>query len=219
MRQLDFYEFTGIFVPGVVTSVGLCLLVPSLQATVIGKDMSLGSFGLFAILSYAVGHLIQAVGHLVESLWWRAWGGMPSDWVRSRKHPLLSPEQQAALQSHLAAKLSIGEVPDLSGMDAEGWYSICRQVYAALSAASRCARIDTFNGNYGLNRGLVAALAVLIIGSVGLRPPMWWLIVAALALGLGLALWRMHRFGRHYARELLVQFLQLPTTTGKATTA
>jgi len=124
MRHLDFYEFTGIFVPGVVTSVGLCLLVPSLQVTMIGKDMSLGSFGLFAILSYAVGHLIQAVGHVVEIVWWKAWGGMPTDWVRSRKHPLLSTEQQATLQSHVATKLSIGEVPDLSSMTADGWYSI-----------------------------------------------------------------------------------------------
>ncbi|MBL8809844.1 MAG: hypothetical protein JNM43_06665, partial [Planctomycetaceae bacterium] len=91
----------------------------------------------------------------------------------------------------------------------KAWYGITRQIYAAVSAAGRAGRVDTFNGNYGLNRGLAASLLTIAI-LVLFTGRSNWPYSVGLLLGAIAALYRMHRFARHYARELFVQFLQLP---------
>jgi hypothetical protein len=207
-KQFDFYEFAGIVMPGAILLVGLTQVSPKIAAIIPSKDMSLGSLGLFLILAYATGHLLQAAGNLVESVWW-FFPGMPSDWVRTGTGHLLSPGQRSALQEQLPAKLNLSSTFSFDRVDAKAWFGITRQVYAAVAAAGRSTRVDTFNGNYGLNRGLGASLLVvaiiLLIDDRANWPYAVGLAAAALA-----ALYRMHRFGRHYARELFVQFLQLP---------
>ena len=76
-KQFDFYEFAGIVMPGAILLVGLTQVSPKIAAIIPSKDMSLGSLGLFLILAYATGHLLQAAGNLVESVWW-FFPGMPS---------------------------------------------------------------------------------------------------------------------------------------------
>jgi predicted RND superfamily exporter protein len=65
--------------------------------------------------------------------------------------------------------------------------------------------VDTFNGNYGLMRGLAAAFvmifALAIVTSQGI------IALCVLAVLFLLGVYRMHRFGRHYATELFTQFL------------
>lgn len=207
-KQFDFYEFAGIVMPGAILLVGLSQVLQPLASLIPAKDMSLGSLGLLLILSYAAGHLIQTAGNVIEGLWW--WfPGMPSDWVRSDRWQLLSPPQRMLLEEHVPAKLGYPYPFTLKSVDAKAWFGITRQIYAAVSAAGRAGRVDTFNGNYGLNRGLAASLiAVAVVALVAGRsnwPYSVGLLVASFA-----ALYRMHRFARHYARELLVQFLQLP---------
>jgi uncharacterized membrane protein len=67
-------------------------------------------------------------------------------------------------------------------------------------------RIDTFNGNYGLNRGLASATAILAV--VSATQSSWWIALALLAIS-GVFLYRAYRFGVYYARELFMQFLVL----------
>lgn len=207
-KQFDFYEFAGIVMPGAILLVGLTQISPRMAAVIPSEDMSLGNLGLFLILAYAAGHLLQAAGNLVENLWW-FFSGMPTDWIRTNTGHLLSLGQRSALQEQLPAKLNLSSPFSFSGVDAKAWFGITRQVYAAVAAAGRSGRIDTFNGNYGLNRGLGASLLIvdflLLFDDHTNWPYAIGLAAAALA-----ALYRMHRFGRHYARELFVQFLQLP---------
>lgn len=209
MKQFDFYEFTGILAPGALFLAGLIYLWPDLFRFDSFKDVSVGGFGFFVLLAYAAGHLVQAVGNIIESMWWKAFHGMPTDWVRRSTQSLLAPAQIDRLRSLLGARLRLNVPESLSDMTGAAWYAITRQIYAAVNAEGRAQRIDTFNGNYGLNRGLVAAssaLALLVLTGEPqqLRLCLIFLLVAIVA---GI---RMHRFAKHYARELFVQFLQLP---------
>lgn len=208
MRQFNFYEFTGILVPGAAALAGVLMLVPGLMPMAAVKDFSIGGFGLLVVLAYVAGHLVQAVGNLAEWLWWKAWGGMPTDWVRKNATCLLAEAQAAMLPKAIAEQLKLPDV-DPRATSREQWYSITRQISAAVDAAGRGSRIQTLNGNYGLNRGLVAALVVVLVMAL-IATPADWAVLGGLGVAIGLALARMHRFGKHQARELFVQFLQLP---------
>lgn len=208
MKQFDFYEFTGILVPGVAALAGILLLYPAAFKPEFIKDFSVGGLGLFVVLAYVLGHLVQAVGNAVESAWWKAFGGMPTDWVRSKPDSLLAPAQVTALEQTAKERLNM---PDLQiGQCSKGqWYGLTRQIHADVAAAGRVSRVEIFNGNYGLNRGIGSGLLVALVTSL-FQTPINWTFVGLVATAAGLALYRMHRFARHYARELFVQFLQLP---------
>lgn len=207
MRQFDFYEFVGVIVPGAVFLTGVALAWPDGSPLERIGDLSIGGLGLGVILAYAAGHLVQAVGNMVEKAWWWAWGGMPSDWPRSGSHTLIAPHQVSQLEERVRTLL---HQPDfkLSPTGRHDWYSIVRQVYAAVAGDSRSSRVDVFNGNYGLCRGLAASFLTLI-PSVALIHWPGWGMVAGLAIAAGIALYRMHRFGVHYGREVFVQFLAI----------
>jgi hypothetical protein len=208
MRQFDFYEFTGILVPGATALAGSLFLLPDLLRLEFIKDLSVGGLGLFVILAYVLGHLVQAVGNGVEWGWWKLWGGMPTDWVRMQSDRLLVPAQLIALERVAKERFEL-ESFEISKVTASQWYAITRQIYAEVAGAGRATRIDVFNDNYGLNRGIAAGF-LIVLGAALIRAPINWFIVAGVGVAAGLAAYRMHRFGRHYARELFVQFLQLP---------
>lgn len=207
MRQFDFYEFVGVIVPGAVFLTGVALAWPDGSPLERIGDLSIGGLGLGVILAYAAGHLVQAVGNMVEKAWWWAWGGMPSDWPRSGSHTLIGPHQVSQLEERVRTLL---HQPDfkLSSTGRRDWYSIVRQVYAAVAGNGRSSRVDVFNGNYGLCRGLAASFLALI-PSVALIHWPGSGVVAGLAIAAGIAIYRMHRFGVHYGREVMVQFLSI----------
>ncbi len=218
VRTFDFYEFVGILAPGATALLGIGLIYSSVWPFFNERVLSVGDLGLFLILAYVAGHLVQAVGNFVESLWWRVWGGWPTDWVRSNKGNLLAPAQLSALEDKVKTILGL-EVDTLQQLPARQWSGITRQVYAAVSSAGHATRVDTFNGNYGLCRGLAASfltLCLLTLVSTGfnsLRAEALLLVASAVAL------YRMTRFGRHYARELFVQFVQLSPEESDPTNA
>jgi len=209
IKTFDFYEFTGIIAPGAITLVGIILLFPEFKIIGISQSMTIGNLGIFIIFAYAAGHLTQAIGNAIEWLWWKAWGGMPSYWIFNKKASLLSDTQIKTLEEILPSKLSLKSTTDLNQPTEKDWYAITRQIYAAVSAHSRSARVDTFNGNYGLNRGIASALLLVSILTI-IQNPFFWKISLMIFGGTWIALYRMHRFAKHYARELFVQFLQLP---------
>ena len=60
------------------------------------------------------------------------------------------------------------------------WWPISRQVYADVGKNGKVERIDTFNGNYGLNRGLSAACVALAI--VAATQTQWHVVIGFLVL-------------------------------------
>jgi hypothetical protein len=208
MKSFDFYEFTGVLLPGSVFALGAAILFPTIGNVLLNGNLSVGDLGLFVMVSYASGHLVQAFGNLLENLWWKLWGGMPTQWIRQRKRDLLSDQQVDALFKAIPTKCGLGTILKPEEMNPRQWHAVTRQVYAAVSAETRSARIDTFNGNYGLNRGLASALLVdliLIVITGNAR----WGTVTILLIASAAAMYRMHRFAVHYGRELFIQFLQL----------
>ena len=111
MKQFDFYEFTGILAPGATVLTGAILLFPGWGLHALIKDISIGGMGVFVVLAYVLGHLVQAVGNGIESVWWKLWGGRPTDWVRTKPDCLLARSQLTALEKAINERQ--GDIPDL----------------------------------------------------------------------------------------------------------
>src|SRR6266478_6099310 len=124
------------------------------------KDgVSLGDLGIFVLLSYAAGQLIAAIGNLAESILWHFVGGMSTDWMTKTHTTLLSSAQIDLVEKKLEERLGI--TAKVRGLDQKVWWPISRQIYADVAKNGKPDRIDTFNGMYGLNRGLAAATFAL----------------------------------------------------------
>ncbi|MBW2045506.1 MAG: hypothetical protein JRI96_11585 [Deltaproteobacteria bacterium] len=204
MKSFSLYEFSGILIPGAMILFGIALIFPEIERVLL-KDISLGDLGLFVLLAYAAGQIIQAIGNILENLWWKLNKGMPTNWIRIGKGGLLSPEQIKILEDQISTKLSIKLKDGIRGTDAQNWYGITRHLYAYVGNRGKTDRIEIFNAYYGLNRGMYASLAVLTVLILIFSDNKFAWITAMLA---GIALYRMHRFAKNYARELFVQFLE-----------
>lgn len=214
MKQFDYYEFAGVLAPGATLLFGLCILFPALASHLQGKEFTAGDFGVFVLLAYVAGQLIQALGNAIEWVWWKAWGGWPTEWPRTGKGHLLSKPQTEQLGSAIRHMLGVSDASDVLEIPRKDWMAVTRQIDAAVQAAGCSKRVETFNGNYGLNRGLAASLVTLTVLTLATQGLAAWRPALLLAVGCGIALYRMHRFARHYGRELLVQFLNLRQSTG-----
>jgi hypothetical protein len=209
-KYFDYYEITGILAPGALFLFGMSRIFHESSFHLQTKDMTVGDFGLFAILSYAAGHLIQIAGNILERVWWFIWGGYPSSWVRSKKpflRKIISLEQKTELVTKI--KELLGKGIDFNEIKRSDWHSRFRQIYGLVAKAKLSQRADSFNRTYGMLRGMTVVL--LLIAAT-----LFWkqgyaidhtqklLLIASAA-----SLLRMHLFGRDYAREVLVQFLNV----------
>ena len=205
MQKLSFYEQIGIVIPGSVLVFALLLYYPQLQILTAKDGISVGELGLFVLIAYAAGHLIAAIGNALEGLFWGILGGMPSDWVTRDPPALLSPQQIENLRTKIATRLDV-TIDRMPGLDKKTWLPISRQIFADVVKNGKPDRIDTFNGNYGLNRGLASACLVLVLVALA---HLDWMIGLGLFLAAAIYSYRAYRFGVHYARELYLQFLVL----------
>lgn len=202
-KTFDAYEYVGVIAPGAVLAVAIVAQWPAAKDLILSKDFSLGGFGIFLVCSFVLGHLVAAIGNVLERLVFLP-VGRPSDWVRRQNIYLISKAQRERLIEKVN-ELQGGNF-DLTTASERDWFSVTREIYGAVSAAGRAGRVDAFNRTYGLMRGIASALLCVTI----------WLLIAqwgnwqwpALALGLAiLALYRMIHFGKLYANELFVQYI------------
>ncbi len=212
-REISFYEFTGTIVPGATLIFGLAFAHHPLCDFLVGGKFGVGHLGLFFIASYIAGQLVQGIGNILEKLLW-AFGGMPSTWIRRAKPPYLSDAQTKRLRDVLTTLLG-HEIGPLGSLDTRSCRGITGQLYAKLKEGGRVQRIDIFNGNYGLFRGIASALFVVMV-VMGIQNGFWTQSTGVMAGVFVVALMRMHRFGVHYASEMYRQALNLidqPKTT------
>jgi hypothetical protein len=200
-RDFGFYEYAGIIIPGAVLGAGILWLTPEGRALITHEGLSFGAFGLFVILAYALGQLVQGIGNGIEWAWWKAWGGRPTEQVLAGK--LLSTEQHARLVRSLAQNPHVPR--DTSQLSTSERLAIVREVQSVVAAAGRDKRVETFLGNYGLLRGLAASFLVLTVLAIMLsQGPTTSGAFGTLFL---LATQRMHRFSKYFALELFMQYL------------
>ncbi len=202
-RTFDFYEYAGFIIPGAVLTLGMLILFPEGHALFTKEGVTFGELGLFVIVAYAVGQLVQGIGNFVEWLWWMPFGGRPSERALSGK--FLGTEQYRRLTEELKKDAKINR--DLATCDDGEYRAIVSEVYATVAGAGKAARVDIFNGNYGLLRGLAAAFLTLLVVALALAKGIY--IIGCLVILLLLALQRMHRYSGHYAKELFTQYLLL----------
>jgi hypothetical protein len=204
-RTFDFYEYAGFIIPGAVVIMAVVWLFPESRALFSKEGVTLGELGLFVIVAYAAGQLVQAIGNYLEWLWWKPQGGMPTGRVLSGS--LLTSEQYQRLLVGLGAALGSD---DLSKLNKAQRRAIVREVYAEVLAAGKAARIDTFSGSYGLMRGLAAAFVLIFVLAIVVGKGAT--VLGTLVVLFLLALHRMHRYSQHYATELFIQYLALKGT-------
>jgi hypothetical protein len=205
-RTFDFYEYAGFIIPGAVLVIAVVWLFPESRTLFSKEGVSLGELGLFVIVAYAAGQLVQAIGNYLEWLWWKPWGGMPSVRVLCGKY--LSADQHKRVLDALRPVLGDADPCRLPQSER---LAIVREIYSEVAGAGKAGRVDTFNGNYGLMRGLAAAFVVIFV--LAIMASKGWTVLCVLAVLLLLAAHRMHRYGRHYATELFIQFLAIRRQT------
>jgi hypothetical protein len=200
-RTFDFYEYAGYIIPGAVLTLGLLLFFPEGRALFTKEGVTFGELGLVIVVAYAAGQLVQGVGNGIEWLWWKPWGGMPTRRLLAGHY--LSADQRKRLVEALKRDPRINR--DIESVDKAEYGAIVREVYAIVSAIGKAGRVDIFNGNYGLLRGLAAAFVTLIVVALVLTKGVY--VIGALVILFLLAIQRMHRFSVHYATELFTQYL------------
>lgn len=205
MKSLTFYEQVGIVIPGSVFLFGLVLIYPDFKLAFSSESISIGGFGIFLVLSYACGQLIAAVGNILETIYWFFRGGMPSYWVLGGKPKILSSSQLMKIQSLINHRYNAGLI--LSTTTNSEWKNTFWQIFCDVEKHGKTERIDTFNGLYGLNRGLFTA--TLLLGLIGSFLAISILIIEILFTASAFFLLRMDRFAKYYAKEIFIQFLTI----------
>jgi len=206
MKQFEYYEFIAVLIPGVILLYGLSLVFKEVTL-VFGQNISLGGFGLFFIISFAVGHLLQAFGNIFESVYWRFNSGMPTDWIRSGKGSLFDEATREELGKRIQQHFKLKDF-NFDEVSCGEWNSIVRQIYIQVEKQEQNRRVDIFNSYYGLFRGMSVSFFILSICILIKSVHLWPWVIFCLAL-LAVSMFRMHRFSRYYAKELFLQFIQL----------
>lgn len=209
MNKLSFYEQAGIVIPGAVLVLGLVIIWPDAKEILAKDGFTLGGLGVYLLLAYAAGHMIAAGGNFLESIVWTR--GMPSTWVTRVPPALISKIQIEKLQQQVQSRLGIS-ISAIMGMPAKEWEHLFWQLYKDVLNCSP-GRVEIFNGNYGLCRGLAVALSFLAL-IFATKCERWPWSVACIFLAI-VSIYRMRRFGIHFAREVYHQFLLLPSTPGE----
>lgn len=203
--KFDPYEFIAVAIPGALPTLTISILVPKVAAIILANGVDLGSFGIFLIVSFVVGHVVQLVGNVIEQIEGLVTFGTIDLAVRDERRPMHSEQWD-----RFCVDLTEAGISTAAGITSKTWPGIRREVYARLLAYGRTDRLDMFNRTYGLCRGMVAGAAISAGMTLFLGGEDAWQWSAMIVLLLALPLYmRMRRFGRHYFNEVVSQFLSL----------
>lgn len=197
-KDFSFYEFVGILVPGVTLLFFSEVVIEMFYGQTIIDFSKIGESIVFIVISYGIGHILQAVGNVFEIGMWKLFGGMPTHWLTKKGRlgiTLFDDEQAKKITDKLYQHFGEKAGKDY-GRDVYNWLSIKEKITEK--------RIDVFNANYSQFRGLTVTfylLAILVGVFLG-----WKLMLVPLTLGV-LSNFRMFRFAKLYATEVFRTYL------------
>src|SRR5258708_14984207 len=206
-KNLSFHEQTGLLIPGATLVFGLLFFLPEFRALFFSDGVSIGGLGLFLLISYAAGPLAAALGSILEIVVWLG-RARPSEWVVRENSPLLSPEQTDSLEQLIRQRLRL-DIGTVRGMSPRQWLPISRQIYADVMSHGKPARIDRFDANYTLNRGLAAAVLALVLISLAFSETDWRGTPRLFPIA-PIYTYRIFRFVVSYPNDLYSPLLPLP---------
>src|SRR6516165_9835240 len=95
--RFNFYDYAGFIAPGTALLLGLLYLVPEFREPTVAlmKESSLGALGLFILVAYVVGHVLEGIAYPIDRAMWLLWRGRPAEWIATGR--ILIPEQRALL--------------------------------------------------------------------------------------------------------------------------
>jgi hypothetical protein len=213
---LNLYDFIGVIVPGTVLLVGVSILfdLGPIDSLLVPQDF--GSLTVHLVFAYVTGQLIQAIGNVVEIVYWSLWKGNPTDW------PVSNPARNRFSSAVETACRLIGENKP-EGTDKERRHQWKRMTLLAQSniyAEEMAGRLEVFNRLYGMFRGVFASVLVLaLLGWKSSQVDLWTLYILLCAIVVT-ALYRMHHFAVCYAFELfssVVYLLEKAKSSSKPT--
>jgi len=197
--DFDSFEFAGLIVPGSVMVFLYIYFSPQIASTI---QPTLGiAAGLLA--SYAMGHLVAAIGNLLEPvlpyLGVHKLDDVPSECFERRGYA--DDNQIAEIERLIQAKLGRRGLGKPNSVLRK---TVVKQIYLLIAMKNASKRLDTFNGLYNLSRGLsVAFVLSAALSAIGRQ----YVLVAAFLLAAMLTIYRTGKFKSLYSTELLQGFL------------
>jgi hypothetical protein len=208
--QLSYYDLVAHVVPGTLV-LGVLALVPSVFGFTVPLPRS-DAVTLAAGLpvTYAVGQVVQAVSSLLQPLYYRLWGGMPSTVILEGRSTRLQGTRLRVLVDGLAdPRAASVDTPEARRALFSSAMAVCNR--------HQLGRVGEFNASYAFHRALLttgvltsAMLAIaLVLSELGvdsatsaLRPGLVYLLVLALALT-AIEFVRARQRGEYFAIEVL----------------
>jgi hypothetical protein len=195
-REFSFYEFVGIMVPSITFLFFLNLIITKVYQITLVDFSKIGESIIFIVIAYGFGHLLQGLGNYFELFVWFIYGGMPTSWLTKKNrfgNYLFDKNKQEKLLNNVYAEYGKEDNKDYR-----------RLIYTKLFAKKLTDRIDIFNGNYSLMRGL--SVSFILLSFVCCYYFKWQIVILPAILSI-IAVIRMFRFAKYYAKEVYRTYL------------
>lgn len=196
-KEFSFYEFVGIIVPSAIFLYSSQLIIEFVYQKQIVDFGKIGETAIFVIVCYGFGHIMQSIGNILESILWFIYGGIPTKWLTKKNrfgNTLFdNPLNQTILEK---VKQKFGD----------GITDYGRLTYNFIFLKEKTGRVDIFNGNYSLFRGLaIASLLITVMCCCFFN----WQVTTIAIVPFILSVMRMIRFAKYYATETFRTFYNL----------
>lgn len=151
---------------------------------------------IFIVVAYGFGHILQGLGNYFESFLWFIYGGMPTSWLTKKNRfgkYLFEKSDREKIVEKIYTEYGKEEGKDFS-----------RFIYTKLFVKKLTDRIDIFNGNYSLLRGL--SVCFIILSGLCIYYFNWQITIVAFLFSI-IAIIRTIRFAKYYAKEIYRTYL------------
>jgi hypothetical protein len=210
-RELSMYEIAGIMGPGIIFIIVIYILFPDLTSHLGNEPITIGLFGIILMLSYIVGHVVQAIGNILIKPFWKLIGDEPKYWIINKKSKnLLNEKQTKLLKSRFENELEIQLPNDITEISKSDWDSYNRSIFVSVNKLDNTSQANVFLADFGLFRGLATALILGLLISIMLYGLEYWIYQVLTLLIICLSGYRMLQFAKYHIRELYLLLIYRP---------